>query len=737
MGNAKPGGPAIKFESESGFSLDELNFFYLHPRKDMRFGDLEELEYRPKCCIVFRKNTVITDSALATHENLFWLQQRSQLRCPNLLAVKGFTYQLKEQKEEFKATLSITFESFVSDADHEFISRQNSKNHFQEEELVNSLEGCFKALELLESNDIHHGYLTPFSLVMGHDGELKIADHGLLDREDALFHKIKLGIHLPYIAPELLPEVRTDDGLTYRECKGKFKADIFSLGMVFLHAALLEEPNDCYDWKNLKFEKEKLAQRLVRLKESYPGKLSAILKAMLQLQPAKRPEYSLLRTYATKKVDPITRGPRPLATQRSESLDARRFKKSAVKEEKENVPKVFEIVRFSGPDKKDVSLDKRTASVEPTFLASTRSSIRFETPQRNRGKVVNSEILTQYRKIHEDSFEATETANKDDKFRFVDPFVRCILAEVNMNVVQFNGGVKERPSVTQSTLDRSSVRCSVPCSGKQGRSSVRRIEKSPSSQCLMGRNEKNDSLRRLQTDHTQLRPRESYFDQIDERVARITKTLPDPIQSSNSRLSQIKIAINRSMSRNTSRDSLQISKELDSGRDLTIDLLTESQSNTSAVKYSREQVQDTSNASDRNVSYTSERNVSNVSGRNARRSSNVNHYSQTGWVVSQKRERRQQVKRSWYPAKQIDMTQSSKGNESSVYQTPRYGGGEGPTLDHSFGNSFMKQQATKPIDREPIARKIESRAPVVLKKSGSTTNFIRFLSEKGDAELID
>jgi len=47
------------------------------------------------------------------------------------------------------------------------------------------------------------------------------------------------------------------------------KSDLFTLGMVMLHVALLEDNNDCYDFSNRRFMEDTLMNKLNKLRQFY------------------------------------------------------------------------------------------------------------------------------------------------------------------------------------------------------------------------------------------------------------------------------------------------------------------------------------------------------------------------------------------------------------------------------------------------------------------------------------
>ena len=432
MGNAKSGASTIKFASEDGFSMDDANFFYLRSRKDPRFGDLEEVEYAPKGYILLKKKRIITDASLITNENLFWLQQRVQLKSPNLLSVHGFTFCNDEKNN---AMLTVLFEPFASDGEQEFLNRRESYAHFKDYELMGSLEGCFSALEMLESNGISHGFITPSALLMGLDGELKLADHELLDRKNSLYYHIEKGFQLPYIAPEGLHRIKHRTNALVED-SAICKADVFSLGMVFLQMAMLESPSDCYDWKKLEIDDYQLGFRLERLKGLYPPIIHGIVASMLEINPQKRPTFSMLKTRLldaqnSNKI-PVPPVQRPLQTQGSTRQGAGKIRArrvvSAQKYTQEISLQPDLIHTDSKPRKRSPEMERSVQSsvhTKPEGHSILTDFVFSETREAG----ASQELLTEYCHVHEDSLDAADQSENSNQYRFVDPLVRSVLNE--------------------------------------------------------------------------------------------------------------------------------------------------------------------------------------------------------------------------------------------------------------------------------------------------------------------
>lgn len=73
-----------------------------------------------------------------------------------------------------------------------------------------------------------------------------------------------------------------------------YKSDIFALGIIAIHAALLKECDDLYDFDNMEIKEDLLSQKLNLIRDKYGSTLSEFLKLMVEFDEEKRPDYENL-----------------------------------------------------------------------------------------------------------------------------------------------------------------------------------------------------------------------------------------------------------------------------------------------------------------------------------------------------------------------------------------------------------------------------------------------------------
>ena len=271
---------------EPKISLSMESFRVIKERKDAWLGDLVELEHVSTHQILLSKQIVIATAPQKHQEVIRGIQRRIKTTHPNIIGIKGFKYQFKE-----KLTISFFFESFLASAAAEFAHRAHTGTYFEESELLFSLDTCISALNHFQIHGIVHGNVTPHAIYMARSGDIKLADNGLLDQEDSLYHSIRSGQQFCYISPELLGSIRSNNKEPNLLPSMLYRSDVFSLGMTFLYAALLEEPWDCYDCSQYRFNSDALAARYRAVKKRYPGQFANLMRQLIKLDPNDRPDF--------------------------------------------------------------------------------------------------------------------------------------------------------------------------------------------------------------------------------------------------------------------------------------------------------------------------------------------------------------------------------------------------------------------------------------------------------------
>ena len=273
------------------FSISKSNITFIVVKQDLLLGEVSIYKTNTTKQTILCKNVMLEDQSLLTEENLRKLTQRVDISHKNLVHNYGCIIDMSS-KEVVK--VSIFFEPAASDAAEEFSKRAKEQNFFEEEELTSTLVNCIEALQHLQSHSIHHGCICPSSILMSLEREIKLLDHSLVKEEHSAYFGCFDGLHNSYSAPEILELVRKGkpDAI---DSINSYKADVFSLGMTFLYAALLEEPTDCYNWKDKTINYSKVLDRYDRVRDKYQGPFANLLQYLLKVNPKDRPDFSSLK----------------------------------------------------------------------------------------------------------------------------------------------------------------------------------------------------------------------------------------------------------------------------------------------------------------------------------------------------------------------------------------------------------------------------------------------------------
>lgn len=117
--------------------------------------------------------------------------------------------------------------------------------------------------------------------MLSDEGYVKIPDNGVLSGIRNNYFKTLSGECRGYLTPELLR------ALAKRDPQPKYnvyKADVFSLGVMFLYASTLVRPNTaCYDWSQYALNLRGIQDLLKQLEARYSLAWKELVESMLGL----------------------------------------------------------------------------------------------------------------------------------------------------------------------------------------------------------------------------------------------------------------------------------------------------------------------------------------------------------------------------------------------------------------------------------------------------------------------
>lgn len=163
--------------------------------------------------------------------------------------------------------------------------RLTQGNRIPEAELITVLKDTSAALQHAKTKGVAHRDLKPDNIFRGPNGEFKVSDFNATNDRNIRCIALESLEYIPYICPELRANLRIKKR-DERKTLSPYVCDVFSLGMVILHAACLEYPGSkiITDLEELK---EALREELQHL--PYSIYFKALLGDMVRVVTEERP----------------------------------------------------------------------------------------------------------------------------------------------------------------------------------------------------------------------------------------------------------------------------------------------------------------------------------------------------------------------------------------------------------------------------------------------------------------
>jgi len=221
-------------------------------------------------------------------------------RHPHIVHIYGYnesTETTLEGKTRFITNI------FMEKLDESFITilEKNKINPklFKKEELMELIDSVLSGFWYLELKEKPHGDFRPGNLMIKYNQKTQKTMFKIIDVIGAqklyLISNSKQATenkNLEYVAPEILEAIRQEKF----NCFINFhKADVFSVGLVFLNAALMEP-----DFKNEQLNqgtnasKKKLEKKLAVVEKNYGSEIKTLFESMLDNNNKTRPSFDEL-----------------------------------------------------------------------------------------------------------------------------------------------------------------------------------------------------------------------------------------------------------------------------------------------------------------------------------------------------------------------------------------------------------------------------------------------------------
>lgn len=238
------------------------------------------------------------------------------LRHPNLAKVFGFAGSDIKVKTNTKPKLYIYFEQLSGNLQHVFSLRRNpvvqqktpdqkppKAEFLAENELLNIVGQLLGVFEFLQQHNTNHGDIKPESCFIGEANRIKVAIPWLVHEEPSSFRLAQEGDQSCLLTPVALEAIKKKQNEPLQD---RFRADVFSLGMVLLEAATLKKSSSIYDWNNYTMNLNSFSNRLLEVKNRYSNEVYELLRWMLRLEENQRPDFIQLKKHLVSlgKMDP-------------------------------------------------------------------------------------------------------------------------------------------------------------------------------------------------------------------------------------------------------------------------------------------------------------------------------------------------------------------------------------------------------------------------------------------------
>lgn len=203
----------------------------------------------------------------------------------------------------------LVMEKLESDLDRETEKRRPKYRFWSEDALWRMLREVTETLAFLQSKvlctqDISHRDIKPHNLFLSRDGHVKLGDFGSTT-DVQLDSSLTLQGTPIYLSPKLRKSyyemMKNPENVTARH--NPYKSDVFSLGISFVHVALLEPPVELATLKGFSRKRNQCLDRMNVYSKDFKG----VLRLMLEKREEKRPDFLQL-LQIVRELQPLPQG---------------------------------------------------------------------------------------------------------------------------------------------------------------------------------------------------------------------------------------------------------------------------------------------------------------------------------------------------------------------------------------------------------------------------------------------
>eukprot|EP01016_Furgasonia_blochmanni_P010928 TRINITY_DN1475_c0_g1_i10.p2 TRINITY_DN1475_c0_g1~~TRINITY_DN1475_c0_g1_i10.p2 ORF type:complete len:305 (-),score=133.14 TRINITY_DN1475_c0_g1_i10:102-1016(-) len=271
---------------------DRYNEKYEYQRDiaDPRFGRTYLLKQREN-----GQNVLLKRRRLTPMENDAGINERGQFNHPYLvrnLIVQPDPVSIPQNERN----VNIIFEWFPWDLDREISRRAQTQNYFTEQELNYVFRVVAGACHYLFERQAAHGDIEPNQVLFDRDGKAKVVDVRFVTAGEGVAAESSRQKKL-YPSPQELN----------RQGYDIFKGDVWGLGCTLLHASLLQNVGSIYVPSGV--SAEKINELIIQASSRYSQDFILLLRDLLEIDQARRPDWRSLQPRADKTVPPAAAQP--------------------------------------------------------------------------------------------------------------------------------------------------------------------------------------------------------------------------------------------------------------------------------------------------------------------------------------------------------------------------------------------------------------------------------------------
>ena len=184
---------------------------------------------------------------------------------------------------------------------------------WNEEELERMIVSSISSLSYLQTNGICHWDLKPSNLFLTENGEIKIIDFGeskdYFAEDDAGGEGTMATIRgtPQYLSPILWKAYVVDKNVRHAT-HNIYKSDVFSLGLVFLQMASMDDVTGC---NNVKDGEATIEDIIGGIRTRYSDHICEIIRLMLKFEEGERPSFIELSKMVLTSEEPSIQTPIP------------------------------------------------------------------------------------------------------------------------------------------------------------------------------------------------------------------------------------------------------------------------------------------------------------------------------------------------------------------------------------------------------------------------------------------